>query len=173
MANQPPDLASSEPGGAAREMTRLPSHCASVRVLLPKPAVGVSAESEEDDAMAVSWRVSGRVLVVTEAGVNANHEIERAFVVEALADSRCRRGARVLWDSRTSEAALSAEDMEWRVNYLRSLAEQGVLARFALLARESQGVTIELARSEVPKAVAPLQYSVFTDEAQALSWLEA
>ena len=56
-------------------MTRLPSHCASVRVLLPKPAVGVSAESEEDDAMAVSWRVSGRVLVVTEAGVNANHEI--------------------------------------------------------------------------------------------------
>jgi len=144
-----------------------------VRVLLPKPAVGVSAESEEDDAMAVSWRVSGRVLVVTEAGVNANHEIERAFVVEALADSRCRRGARVLWDSRTSETALSAEDMEWRVNYLRSLAERGVLAKFALLARESQGVTIELARSEVPKAVAPLQYSVFTDEAQALSWLEA
>jgi len=123
--------------------------------------------------MSVSWRFTGRVLVVTEAGVNSNDEIERAFVVEALSDSRCHQGARVLWDSRTSQAALSAEDMEWRLTYLRSLAEQGLLAKFALLARENQGAAIALARSEVPKVVDPLEYSVFTDEGEALSWLEA
>lgn len=123
--------------------------------------------------MPVSWRFVGQVLVVREAGASSNDELERAFVEEALSDPRCGQGARVLWDSRTSHTALSAEDMEWRLNYLRSLAEQGRLARFALLAREDQRSTIELARSEVPKAVSPLEYSAFTDEAQALSWLEA
>jgi hypothetical protein len=123
--------------------------------------------------MAVSWRFVGPVLVVTEAGLNSNDEIERAIVGEALLDPRCGQGACVLWDSRTSHAALSAEDMEWRMSYLRSLAEQGRLARFALLAREDQRATTELVRSEVPKAVSPLEFSVFTDEAQALSWLGA
>jgi hypothetical protein len=123
--------------------------------------------------MAVSWRFVGPVLVVTEAGVTSNDEIERTFVGEALLDPRCGQGARVLWDSRTSHAALSAEDMEWRMNYLRSLGEQGRLARFALLAREDQGATTELVRSEVPKAVSPLEFSVFSAEAQALSWLGA
>lgn len=123
--------------------------------------------------MPVSWRFVGRVLVVMEAGASSNDEIERAFVREALSDPRCDQGARVLWDSRTSHAALSAEDMEWRLTYLRSLAEQGRLARFALLAREDQQVTVDLARSQVPKAVRPLEYSAFTDEAQALSWLGA
>jgi len=123
--------------------------------------------------MPVSWRFAARVLVVMEAGASSNDEIERAFVEEALSDPRCGQGARVLWDSRTSHAALSAEDMEWRMNYLRSLAEQGRLARFALLTREDQRTTTELVRSEVPKAVGPLEFSVFTDEAQALSWLGA
>ena len=123
--------------------------------------------------MAVSWRFVGRVLVVTEAGASSNDEIERGFVGEALLDPRCGRGARVLWDSRTSQAALSAEDMEWRMNTLRSLAEEGRLARFALLTREDQHATTQLARSEVPKAVSPLEFSVFTNEAQALSWLGA
>jgi len=123
--------------------------------------------------MAVSWRFVGRVLVVTEAGVSSNDEIEQAFVREALLDPRCGQGARVLWDSRTSQAALSAEDMEWRMNTLRSLAEQGRLARLALLTREDQRATADLARAEVPKAVGPLEFSVFADEAQALSWLRA
>ena len=115
--------------------------------------------------MAVSWRLVGRVLVVTESGVTSNDEIERAFVMEALSDQRTARGARVLWDSRASVTALSAEDMEWRTQYLRSLAEQGRLNRFALLAREDQGATAALVRSEMPKAVRPLEFAVFTDEA--------
>jgi len=122
--------------------------------------------------MAVSWRIAGRVLVMTESGVTTNAEIERAFVGEALADPRCAKGARVLWDSRASETALSAEDVGWRLNYLRSLAEQGSLARFALLARQDQSTTTELARSEIPKAVGPLKFAVYTDEFEALSWLE-
>jgi hypothetical protein len=63
--------------------------------------------------------------------------------------------------------------MDWRVSYLRSLAEQGRLVRFTLLAREDQRTTIELVRTEVPKAARPLEFSVFTDEARALSWLGA
>ena len=123
--------------------------------------------------MAVSWQFVGRVLVVRESDVNSNAEIEQAFVGDALLDPRCGTGARVLWDSRASLAALSAEDMHWRMSTLRSLAEQGRLTKFALLTREDQRSTTELARSEVPKAVRPLEFSVFEDEAQALSWLEA
>jgi hypothetical protein len=123
--------------------------------------------------MAVSWRFVEGVLVVTEAGVSSNDEIERAFVGEALQDARCDRGTRVLWDSRTCQAALSAEDMAWRTDYLRSLAKQGRLAKLALLFREDQPTTIELVRTEVPKAVSPLEVSAFTDETQALSWLRA
>lgn len=123
--------------------------------------------------MAVTWRFVGRVLVVTESGVTSNDEIERAIVGGALSDPRCAVGARVLWDSRTSEAALSAEDVEWRMNSLASLAKQGRLVRFALLTREDQRTTTELARSEVPKAASPLVFAVFSDDAQALSWVEA
>ena len=122
--------------------------------------------------MAVSWRFVGRVLIVTEAGANSNDEIERAFVGEALSDPRCGQGgARVMWDSRTSQKALSPEDVEWRMDYLRSLAEEGRLAKLALLAREDQRATAALAESEVPKVTRPLEFSVFTDEARALSWL--
>jgi hypothetical protein len=109
---------------------------------------------------------------MTESGVTTNAEIERAFIGEALVDPRCTKGARVLWDSRTSETALSAEDVGWRLNHLRSLAEQGSLARFALLVRQDQRTTTELARSEIPKAVGPLKFAVYTDELEALSWLE-
>jgi hypothetical protein len=123
--------------------------------------------------MPVSWRFLGRVLVVTESGLNSNDALEQSFVREALADSRSAPGARVLWDSRASETALSADDMEWRMNWLASLAQRGRLVKFALLTREDQSVTAELARSEVPKAARPLDFGVFTDESQAVSWLEA
>jgi hypothetical protein len=123
--------------------------------------------------MAISWRFVGRVLVVMESGMTSNDAIEQAFIVDALSDRRSGLGARVMWDSRTSVAALSAEDMEWRMSSLRSLAEQGRLKRFALLNREDQRGTTELVRTEVPKAVGPLEFAVFTDETQAMSWLEA
>jgi hypothetical protein len=80
-------------------------------------------------------------------------------------------GARVVWDSRTSESPLSADDVEWRLNYLRTLAQQGRLERIAPLAREDQRTAMELVRSEVPKVVRPLEVAVSTDEGQALSWL--
>jgi hypothetical protein len=98
--------------------------------------------------MAVSWRLVGRVLVVTESGVSSNDEIERAIVGDALSDPRCAVDARIPW-------------------------QQGRLARFALLTRRDQRTTTELVRSEVPKAASPLVFAVFTDDAEAVSWLEA
>jgi hypothetical protein len=63
--------------------------------------------------------------------------------------------------------------MEWRASYLRQLAQEGRLTKFALLTREDQRLTTELLRAEVPKVVSPLQYAVFVDEEEALWWLGA
>jgi hypothetical protein len=59
------------------------------------------------------------------------------------------------------------------MDWLASLAQRGRLLRFALLLRADQSMTIDLARSEGPKAARPLEFGVFTEESQAVSWLEA
>ena len=59
--------------------------------------------------MGASWQFSGEILVVTEEGVTSNDDLERAFVREALADPRARPGQAVLWDSRLSVTAITAE----------------------------------------------------------------
>jgi hypothetical protein len=109
-------------------------------------------------------------LVVTETGVTSNDELERAFVREALADPRARPGLSVLWDARRSVTPMTAEDVEWRSSILSELAQQGDLARFALLLGPDQGLTAVAARQRRTEIVS-LQFAVFDNESEAAAWL--
>ena len=122
--------------------------------------------------MSVTWTFREELLVVTEAGSTPFEDLRRAFVDEALADARASQGQSTLWDARGSHSVMGDDDIERRIAALKSLAESGRIARFALLLRPSQGMTAELYRSELPKAVYPLEFSAFTDEADAAAWLE-
>lgn len=120
--------------------------------------------------MAVTWEYRGELLVVTETGDLPDEELERAFVHEALADARARPAMRVLWDARGSEAPLSHGDIEWRVDLLTSLGVRGVVARMALLVRGGKSLTADLGR-DMARAVLPLQFNAFSEESEALAWL--
>ena len=122
--------------------------------------------------MPVAWTFRGELLAMTEAGVTPFEDLQRAFVDEALADPRARPRLSVLWDARGSHSVMGDDDIESRIAALKSLAESGRIARFAILLRPSQGMTADLYRSEMPKAVHPLEFSAFTDEAEAAAWLE-
>lgn len=109
--------------------------------------------------------------MVTVIGVVHNPEIERTILGEALLDPRAGSGTRVLWDARRETTPLSPDDFEWSMNIMSSLAQRGVVSRFALLLRVQQQDSIALAQSEMPELVHPLQFEVFSDEEQALAWL--
>ena len=123
--------------------------------------------------MPIAWELRGTVLVVTEAGMVPNSEIEQTFLGEALFEVRSAGPARVLWDARGGRTPLSPDDIEWRTETLSSLASRGVVSRFALLLKAERQLTIQLARSEFAKVVAPLQFGVFTEESEALAWLRS
>jgi len=123
--------------------------------------------------MPIAWEFRSTLLAVTETGLVPNREIQRAFLGEALSDARSGPGTRVLWDARESETPLSAEDVAWRTETLSSLAQRGVLSRFALILRADQRDSLALGRSQMPKAVHPLQFGVFTQESEALAWLRS
>lgn len=123
--------------------------------------------------MPLVWEFRSSVLAVTERGAVDNAEIDRVFVGEALKDARSGLGTRLLWDACGSESALTAEDMAWRLDLLSSLGARGLVSRVALLVRAGQHTTIALGRSEVPKALTSLPFSVFTEEAEAMAWLLA
>jgi len=122
--------------------------------------------------MGASWQFSGEILVVTEEGVTSNDDLERAFVREALADPRARPGQAVLWDSRLSVTAITAEDVEWRSRMLWELAERGRIARLALLLAARQSLTAATLRQR-RTAIPGLRFEVFSDEAEAVAWLAA
>jgi hypothetical protein len=119
------------------------------------------------------WEFRGTLLAVAESGVVANEEVERVFVGEALSDARSGHGTRLLWDARGSQTPLSADEIGWRIDTLSGLGERGVLSRVALLVRAEQRATVALGRSEVPKALAGLQFDTFTEESEAVAWLRA
>jgi len=121
--------------------------------------------------MPIEWEFRGSVLAVTVIGVVRTPEIERTMLGEALLDPRAGSGTRVLWDARRETTPLSPDHLEWSWSIMSSLAQRGVLSRFALLLRVQQQDSIALARSEMPKVVHPLQFEVFSDEEQALAWL--
>ena len=123
--------------------------------------------------MPLAWQFQEAILVVTEGALCSNDDIERLILREALSDSRFHDGAGVLWDARNAEWPLSSDDVTWRTNLMASLAEYGVGLRFAFVVRPEQRLTIELGRSEIAKAVAPLEFNVFSARSEALAWLEA
>ena len=122
--------------------------------------------------MPLSWRFRGAVLVVTESGLISNDEIERVILRDALSSPPARDAVRVLWDARPSESPLTSEDVDWRGQVMRLLGEHGHLSRFALVVRPEQRLTLEIGRSQLPRAVSPLSFGVFTEQHDALGWLE-
>jgi len=122
--------------------------------------------------MPLSWRFSGAVLMVTESGVISNDEIERVILRDALSSPPARDATRVLWDARPSESPLTSDDVDWRGQVMRLLGEHGHLSRLALVVRPEQRLTLEIGRTQMPKAVSPLAFGVFTEQQDALRWLE-
>jgi SpoIIAA-like len=121
--------------------------------------------------MPVTWQFRGAVLVLAVSGVVTNQEIE-VTIGEAVASAPCQRGMRLLWDARKSQTPISSLDMVWRFELLASLGERGVFSRGALLLRQEQRQLLELGRLETSKALRTLESYVFTDESEALAWLE-
>jgi len=121
--------------------------------------------------MPIAWEFRGSILTVTATGVVPNPEIERIILGEALSGVQEGEGIRVLWDARGAMTPLSAEDVEWRTQTMASLAERGVLSRFALLMRPEWRDTIAVARLTIPQVVRPLEFEVFSEEDEAWAWL--
>ena len=122
--------------------------------------------------MPVAWEIRGAVLTLSLAGQFTNDDIERALQ-EAAADERCRPGMRLLWDPRRSETAMSSADLEWRTELVAACAKRGLLARFALVLRPDQQISLDVFASEAQKQLDALPVRAFTDESEALAWLEA
>jgi hypothetical protein len=122
--------------------------------------------------MPLSWRFRGAVLMVTESGLISNDEIERVILRDALSSPPARDPVRVLWDARPSESPLTSDDVDWRGQVMRLLGEHGHLSRFALVVRPEQRLTLEIGRTQLPNAVSPLAFAVFTEQFEALDWLE-
>ena len=122
--------------------------------------------------MPLSWRFCGAVLVVTESGVISNDEIERVILRDALSSPPAGDAVRILWDARPSESPLTSDDVDWRGQVMRLLGEHGHLSRFALVVRPEQRLTLEIGRKQLPKAVSPIAFGVFTEQHEALGWLE-
>jgi len=121
--------------------------------------------------MPVTWKFRETILMLRVCGVVTNREVESAFAA-ALAKAPSQNGLRLLWDARESQTPVSSEDVEWRWRLVSSLGERGVLSRAALLLRPDQQVFLELGRLELWKALQPVDGATFSDEAEALAWLD-
>jgi len=121
--------------------------------------------------MPVSCQFRSGVLVLAVSGVVTNQEID-VTLAEALATAPCQKGMRMLWDARRSQTPISSSDMAWRFALLSSLGERGIVTRGALLLRPEQRQLLELGRLETSRALRTLESSVFTDESEAIAWLE-
>jgi hypothetical protein len=122
--------------------------------------------------MPLSWRFRGAVLMVTESGAISNDEIERVILRDALSSPPARDAVRILWDARPSESPLTSADVDWRGQVMRLLGEHGHLSRVALVVRPEQKLTLEIGRTQLPRAVRPIAFGVFTEQHEALAWLE-
>jgi hypothetical protein len=121
--------------------------------------------------MPVTWKFRETVLVLRVCGVVTNREIESAFA-QAFAKPPAPSGLRLLWDARETQTPLTAEDVEWRCQLVSSLGGRGVLSRTALLVRPEQQAFLELGRLELWKALQPVEGAAFSDEMEALAWLD-
>ena len=77
--------------------------------------------------MPVEWELRGGVLILIFSGMVEREEIEGALAA-ALSDPRSRPRLGLLWDGRSSQTPLSADDLDWRFGLVSSLAERGLVA---------------------------------------------
>lgn len=121
--------------------------------------------------MPVTWKFRETVLMLRVCGVVTNREVESAFAA-AVAKPPAPSGLRLLWDARESQTPVSSEDVAWRCQLVSSLGERGVLSRAALLLRPDQQAFLEFGRLELWKALQPVEGATFSDETEALAWLD-
>ena len=121
--------------------------------------------------MPVTWKFREAILVLRVCGVVTNREVESAFA-QAFANAPSQSGLRLLWDARESQTPVSSEDVAWRCQLVSSLGERGVLSRAALLLRPDQQAFLEFGRLQLWKALQPVEGATFSDEAEALAWLD-
>jgi hypothetical protein len=121
--------------------------------------------------MPVTWKFREVILMLRVCGVVTNREVESAFAA-ALAKAPSQSGLRLLWDARESQTPVSSEDVEWRFQLVSSLGERGILSRAALLLRPDQRAFLEFGRLELGKTLRPVEGAAFSDEAEALAWLD-
>jgi hypothetical protein len=119
--------------------------------------------------MPVQWRLRGRVLILVFSGIVERKEIEAALAA-ALAQSPGVVG--LLWDGRLSQTPLSADDLDWRFDLVSSLTERGLVGCAAVLVTEHWRATLDYFRIAASRMRAGLRLEIFTDEAEALAWLE-
>ena len=122
--------------------------------------------------MPVAWTFREGVLALSVSGVVSNREVEAA-IAEALTGVRLRTGTPLLWDARKTETPLTAEDISWRFDLVTSLAKRGLISHGALLVRNEPSSLLEMSRTELRKALGSFRCEVFTDESDALAWLNA
>ena len=121
--------------------------------------------------MPVGWEIRGVILRLSFVGVVEKEEIERA-IAEALSDPRAHRGMRLLWDARRSATPVSADDIAWRLELVSRFADQGLFTRAALLFGDTHRATAAIFEPEMSRSPLRLPGATFTDEAEALAWLE-
>jgi hypothetical protein len=133
---------------------------------------GQRAASAPDEHMPVTWSIRGLVFVLSVVDVVSNQEIEQAFA-DAVASAPRARGLRLLWDASASLTPVSSSDIAWRFELVSSLAERGILVRVALLVRNEQRLILDLFRAQLQQAIPSIHSGVFTESAEALTWLES
>jgi hypothetical protein len=121
--------------------------------------------------MPVSWDYLGRVLVLKATGVSAEGDLERAFA-EASADARFAQRPCLLVDGRDSQTALSAVDVQVRIEFFRSLPRRGVFPRFAFVLRDGPLLTSARVAAQAERGNDAVELALFADESKALAWLE-
>jgi hypothetical protein len=121
--------------------------------------------------MPVTWDYRGRVLVLKAAGVSAEGDLERAFA-EASADPRFAQRPCLLVDGRDSQTALSAADIQVRVEFFRSLPGRGVFPRFAFVLRDGPLLASARAAAQAERGKDAVELALFAREDEALAWLE-
>jgi hypothetical protein len=120
--------------------------------------------------MPVTCAFRGPVLVAETIGDYRTTELERV-VAEALALPQFRRGGSILFDSRESTATLTNADIEWRVQWVTALRDNGLFARFAILAgpqayRYGVASMLSIRLKELG-----VEMRAFYNESEALRWL--
>ncbi len=122
--------------------------------------------------MPVEWELRGAVLVLVFSGLVEREEIGGALAA-ALSDPRTRPRMGLLWDGRSSQTPLSADDLSWRFELVSSLAHRGLVDRAAVLVTEGWRATLDYFRREAARIAPGFELEMFVDEAEAVAWLEA